>query len=139
MLKWYSKSLNVRILVIITTYIYQQMFSCQQEIYKLDPAWFYTNPRKAQEAELELKNICLDLIIDPNIYLYVEDGILGGLATINHRHAKSNTYMLKWYSKSLNARILLIITIYIYQQMFSCEQEIYKLDPTRFYTNPRKA
>lgn len=83
---------------------------CQQ-IYKLDPAWFYTNPRKVCEAELKLTKISLDLITDSN-NRFVEDGI-HCVATKNYHYAKFNVSSSDDYNPSKEQLVIWMLTIYV--------------------------
>ena len=58
--------------------------------YGLDPAHYLTAPGYAWDACLKLTGVKLDLITDPELYLAVENGIRGGISTINTRYAKAN-------------------------------------------------
>ena len=51
--------------------------------YGLDPAWYFSAPGLAWEAQLES-------LSDPDMLLMIESDIIGGIATISHRHAKAN-------------------------------------------------
>lgn len=83
---------------------------CQQ-IYKLDPAWFYTNPRKVCQAELKLTKISLDLITDSN-NRFVEDGI-HCVATKNYHYAKFNVSSSDDYNPSKEQLVIWMLTIYV--------------------------
>ena len=58
--------------------------------YGLDPVWYYTAPGLAWDASLEILEIKLELLTDPDTYLMVETGIRGGISTITKRYAKAN-------------------------------------------------
>jgi hypothetical protein len=58
--------------------------------YGLDPMWYYTAPGLAWDAALMLTEVELELISDPDMYLFTENGIRGGISTITKRHAKAN-------------------------------------------------
>ena len=66
--------------------------------YGLDPLWNFTSPGLAWQAALEITEVTLELITDPNIYEMVDRGIRGGISTIIHRHAKANNPGLKEYN-----------------------------------------
>ena len=58
--------------------------------YDLDPPWFFTSPGLAWEAALKESDVFIDLLTDPDMLLFFERGIRGGISTIFHRHAKAN-------------------------------------------------
>jgi hypothetical protein len=58
--------------------------------YGLDPMWHYTAPGLAWDAALKLTKVELELISDPDMYLFIEKGIRGGISTITKRHTKAN-------------------------------------------------
>ena len=55
----------------------------------LDPAWYFSAPGLAWDATLKITTVQYKLISDPDILLMIESGIRRGIATISHRHAKS--------------------------------------------------
>ena len=60
-------------------------------LYRLDPAWYFSAPSLAWDAALKTTKIQLQLLSDPDIFLMVESGIRGGIATISNSHAKANS------------------------------------------------
>jgi hypothetical protein len=65
--------------------------------YGLDPLWYYTAPGLAWDALLGITGVELELISDPDMYLFIERGIPGGISTIIKRHAiANNKYMGKY-------------------------------------------
>ncbi|CAB4000155.1 Hypothetical predicted protein [Paramuricea clavata] len=68
--------------------------------YGLDPMWYYTAPVLAWDAVLKLTGVELDLISDPDMYLFIEKGIRGGISTITKRYAKANNKYIE-LSKNL--------------------------------------
>ena len=65
--------------------------------YKLDPVLYYTSPGLSWDAMLKQTGVELELISDPDMYLFIEKGIRGGISTITERHAiANNKYMAKY-------------------------------------------
>lgn len=58
--------------------------------YGLDPAHFYTSPGLAWSAALKISKCRLHLITDPDMYLFVEMGMRGGISQISNRLATAN-------------------------------------------------
>ena len=68
--------------------------------YGLDPMWYYTAPGLAWDAALKLTGVELDLISDPDMYLFIEKGIRGGISTITKRYARADNKYIE-LSKNL--------------------------------------
>ncbi|KAK3103044.1 hypothetical protein FSP39_016008 [Pinctada imbricata] len=65
--------------------------------YDLDPAHFYTSPGLAWQAALKMTGVELELFTDPDMHLFIEKGLRGGVAMITKRYAKANIPGLKEY------------------------------------------
>ena len=74
--------------------------------YGLDPLWYYTAPGLAWDACLEVTGIELDLISDPDMYLFTEMGIRGGISTITKRHAAANNKYMSGYDSGKSGRYI---------------------------------
>ena len=92
--------------------------------YGLDPMWYYTAPGLAWDAALKLTGVELDLISDPDMYLFIEKGIRGGISTITKRYVKANNKYIelsknltrlerfkKWMGKNLSNLSTVIISM----------------------------
>jgi hypothetical protein len=74
--------------------------------YGLDPMWYYTASGLAWDAALKLTKVELELISDPDMYLFIEKGIRGEISTITKRHAiANNKYMAKYDPKKESIHI----------------------------------
>ena len=58
--------------------------------YELNPAWYFIAPGLAWDGSLNFTKVQLELLSDPDMLLMIGSGIRGGIATISHRHAKTN-------------------------------------------------
>ena len=58
--------------------------------YKLDPAHYFTAPGFSWDSMLKYTGVELALLDDPDMYLMIESGIRGGVATITKKYAKAN-------------------------------------------------
>ena len=74
--------------------------------YGLDPLWYYTSPGLAWDACLKLTDIKLDLISAPDMYLFVEKGIRGGISTITKRYAAANNMYMADYKPGLASKFI---------------------------------
>ena len=58
--------------------------------YRLDPLHYITLPSMAWDACLRMSPVQLELIVDPDMYQFMETGIRGGISMITHRYAEAN-------------------------------------------------
>ena len=58
--------------------------------YGLDPAHYYTAPGLSLDAMLKMTGVSLELFTDPDMHLFVENGIRGGVSMISHKFSHAN-------------------------------------------------
>lgn len=68
--------------------------------YKLDPLHYGTAPALSYDAMLKYTKAKPELIHDPDIYLFMENGIRGGMSVIPHRHATANNEFLSDFDET---------------------------------------
>ena len=66
--------------------------------YGLDPAHYYTLPGYSWDCLLKCTNIELEQITDPDLYLFIEKGLKGGISMVSHRHAIANNPQMQNYN-----------------------------------------
>ena len=87
-MKDYQKLYNLSDVLLLADIFENFMGICINH-YGLDPAWYFSAPGLAWDATLKITKVELELLSDPDMLLMIESGIRGGIATISHRHAKS--------------------------------------------------
>ena len=60
------------------------------EKFQLDPAHYITAPSLALDAMPKMTEVELELLTDPDMFLFFEKGVRGGVSTITKRYAKAN-------------------------------------------------
>ena len=65
--------------------------------YKLDPLHYGTAPAFSYDAMLRMTRAKPELLQKPDMYLFMERGIRGGMSVISHRHATANNEFLSDY------------------------------------------
>ena len=65
--------------------------------YMLDPAHYITLPSLGWDACLKMSPVSLELLIDPDMYIFFENSIRGGISMITHRYSKANNSLLNDY------------------------------------------
>ena len=60
------------------------------DIYQLDAVHYMSLPGFSFDVALKYTKVELDLISNPDMYLFMESSIRGGVCMIRHRFAKAN-------------------------------------------------
>ena len=76
--------------VILLADIFENFRETCMKTYGLDPAHYYTTPGLSWDALLKYTKVELDSIQDPEMLLFIEKGIRGGISTITKRYSKAN-------------------------------------------------
>jgi hypothetical protein len=64
----------------------------------MDPLHYYTAPGMAWNALFKYTGYSQELITDPDMYLFCEQGICGGISMICNKYAKNNNKYIKEYN-----------------------------------------
>ena len=76
--------------------IFQKFSKFAYETYELDPRHSYTLPGFSWQSMLKMTKIKLELISDPDMYLFLMDTIRGGISVCNKKHViADNKYIDK--------------------------------------------
>ncbi|XP_065654946.1 uncharacterized protein LOC136081548 [Hydra vulgaris] len=87
--------------VLLQADVFENFRDVCMNIYKLDPAWYYTSPELAWDAALKKTKVKLELLSDYDIVLIIKKGIRGGISMISNRLGTSNNkYMSDEYDQS---------------------------------------
>jgi len=86
--------------VVLLADIFQNFRQLCLNFYRLDPAHCYTAPGLAWQAALRMTDITLELLTDPNMHLFIEKGIRGGISMISKRLSTANNKYLNNYDPS---------------------------------------
>ena len=86
--------LYLRTDVLLLADVFENFRKTAMKTYELDPAWYYTLPGYSWDCLLKCTNIELEQITEPDMYLFIEKGLRGGISMVSHRHAQANnSYM----------------------------------------------
>ena len=86
--------------VLLLSDVFEAFRSTSLNIYKLDPVHFYTLPSLSWDALLKSTKIKLDQIADPEVYLFLENSIRGGVSMISKRYARANNPLVEGYDET---------------------------------------
>ena len=74
----------------LLSYVFEEFRNICINIYKLDPANYYTSPGLSWDALLKKTNVNLELLTDYDMHLLVEKGLRGLISMVSNRYAKAN-------------------------------------------------
>lgn len=89
-------------------------------IYKLDPAHYYTAPGLSFDAMLKYTQVKIELFTDVDMLLFIERGIRGGISQCSKRYSKANNKYMKDYDPNKESIYLMYLdanNLYGYSMM----------------------
>ena len=79
------------------------------EYYKLDPCHYFTSPGLSWDAMLKMTNIKLELMIDVDMFQFIEKGLRGGISYIANRYGEANNKYMKTYDKKAPSKYIMYL------------------------------
>ena len=76
------------------------------EYYKLDPCHYFTSPGLSWDAMLKMTDIKLELMVDIDMFQFIEKGLRGGISYIANRYGKANNKYMKEYDEKVPSKYL---------------------------------
>ena len=70
--------------------VFEKLISTCLKFYELDPRYYFSAPGLSWDAMLKMTKIELKRNCDPDIYMFFEQGIRGGISYINKRCSKAS-------------------------------------------------
>ena len=88
--------------VLLLADVFENFRTICQASYKLDPLHYYTSPGLAWDAMLKMTEVELELLTDPDMHLFIEEGIRGGISMISKKHSVANNPYVQGYDSKKN-------------------------------------
>ena len=76
--------------VLLLADVFENIRDICMNYYKLDPCHFYTSPGLSWSSCLKKTKAKLKMLTDPDMYLFVEEGLIGSTSMISNRYSKAN-------------------------------------------------
>ena len=85
--------------ILLLADVFQKFREMCLEYYTLEPLHYISLPGFSWDAMLKMTGINLELLVDKDMYLFIEKGIRGGITHIARRYAKANNKYMSTYDK----------------------------------------
>ena len=82
--------------------------TCMQH-YKLDPCHYFTSPGLSWDTMLKMTDIKLKLIVDIDMFQFIEKGLRGGVSYIANRYGKANNKYMKEYDEKAPSKYIMYL------------------------------
>ena len=79
------------------------------EYYKLDPCHYFTSPGLSWDAMLKMTDIKLELMVDIDMFQFIEKGMRGGISCIANRYGKANNVYMKIYDEKAPSKYIMYL------------------------------
>ena len=95
--------------ILLLADVFENFRETCQEYYKLDPCHYFTSPGLSWDALLKMTDIKLELIIDIDMFQFIEKGLRGGISYIANRYGKANNKYMKEYDKKAPSKYIMYL------------------------------
>ena len=79
------------------------------QYYELDPCHYFTSPGLSWDAMLKMTDIKLELLVDIDMYQFIEMGLRGGTSYIANRYGKANNKYMKNYDENTPSKYIMYL------------------------------
>ena len=79
------------------------------QYYKLDPCHYFTSPGLSWDAMLKMTDIKLELMVDIDMFQFIEKGMRGGISYIANRYGKANNKYMKNHDEKAPTKYIMYL------------------------------
>ena len=120
------------------------------QYYKLDPCHYFMSPGLSWDAMLKMTNIKLELMVDVDMFQFIEKGMHGGVSYIANRYGKANNKYMKEYNEKVSSKYIVYLdanNLYGWAMSqylptgnfrWMTDKEIKKIDPGKYRADGKK-
>ena len=136
--------------VLLLADVFESFCKMCLEYYKLDPCWYFTSPGLSWDVMLKMTDIKLELMVDIDMFQFIEKGMRGGISYVANRYGKANNKYMKKYDEKVPSKYIMYLDAnnlhgwamsqYLPTGGFRwmTEKQISKLDLAKYKENSKK-
>ena len=95
--------------VLLLTDVFENFRKTCMQYYKLDPCHYFTSPGLSWDAMLKMTNIKLELMVDIDMFQFIEKGMRGRVSYIANRYGKANNKYIKEYDEKAPSKYIMYL------------------------------
>ena len=95
--------------VLLLADVFENFRKTCSQFYKLDPCHYFTSPGLSWDAMLKMTKIKLELMVDIDMFQFIEKGMRGGISYIANRYGKANNVYMKKYNEKVPSKYIMYL------------------------------
>ena len=93
--------------LLLSAYVFEKFTSASLTFCKLDPSQYFSSPGLSCDTMLKMAGVKLELISDMDKYLFIEQGLRGGISYICKRFSEANSKCIKNYNPTKESKFIM--------------------------------
>jgi len=95
--------------ILLSANVFENFRKACLQYYKLDPCHYLTSPGLSWDAMLKMTNIKLELMVDIDMFQFIEKGMRGCISYITNRYGKANNKYMKSYDENKSSKYIMCL------------------------------
>ena len=95
--------------VLLLTDVFEKFTVESLKFYKLDPSYYFSSSGLSWDAMLKMTSVKLELSSDIGKYLFIEEGLRGGISYICKRFSEANNKHMKKYDPTKECKLIIYL------------------------------
>ena len=136
--------------VLLLADVFENFRKICMQYYKLDPCHYFTSTGLSWDVMLKITDIKLGIIIDIDMFQFIEKGMRGGVSYIANRYGKANNKYMKEYDEKAPSKYIMYLDADNLYRWTMCqypltsgfrwltEKEINKMDLAKYKEDSKK-
>ena len=93
--------------VLLLTDVFENFRKTCMQYYKLDPCHYFTSPGLSWDTMLKMTNIKLELMVDIDMFQFIEKGMRGRVSYIANQYGNANNKYMKEYDEKAPSKYIM--------------------------------